>query len=64
MYKQKTHKGASKRIWKTGGGKLMHRRAARSHHRARKTAKQALGRGVSQPVAEQNPRVAELIPYQ
>ena len=63
MYKLKTHKGAAKRIWKTGAGKLMRRRAARSHHRARKNAKQGLGRGSDDAVAESNPRISELIPY-
>lgn len=64
MGKLKTHKGASKRIWKTGSGKLMHRHAGRSHHRGRKNVKQSLRRGQVDIVAESNPRLSELIPYQ
>jgi ribosomal protein L35 len=64
MGKLKTHKGTAKRIWKTGSGKLMHRHAARSHHRARKTVNQGLHRGQAENVAQSNPRVSELIPYQ
>ncbi|OGE76454.1 MAG: hypothetical protein A3C85_01410 [Candidatus Doudnabacteria bacterium RIFCSPHIGHO2_02_FULL_48_21] len=63
MYKIKTHKGASKRIWKTGSGKLMHRHAARSHHRGRKNVTESMRRKQNDSVADQNPRVGELIPY-
>lgn len=62
--KLKTHKGTAKRIWRTGGGKLMHRHAGRSHHRARKNVKQLMGRGRDNRVSESNPRIPELIPYQ
>lgn len=61
--KLKTHKGTAKRIWKTGSGRLLRRKAARSHHRGRKGAKQLLGRGRDLAVPEKNPRVEELIPY-
>lgn len=63
MKKLKTHKGTVKRVWKTGSGKLLRRRAARSHHRGRKSAKQSLRRGTAVEVPQKNPRVKELIPY-
>ena len=63
MPKQKTHKGTAKRIWKTGSGKLMHRHANRSHNRSRKSVKQASRRGTASVLAEENPRISELIPY-
>ena len=64
MPKLKTHKGTAKRIWKTGTGKLQRRHAARSHHRGRKNVKQALRRGLEELVPRENPRIAELLPYQ
>ncbi len=64
MAKLKTHKGTTKRIWKTGSGKLMHRHAGRSHHRGRKNVKQSLRRKQVDAVSASNPRIAELIPYQ
>lgn len=64
MPKLKTHKGTSKRIWKTGSGKLMHRHAGRSHHRGRKNVAQSLRRKHDNAVAHSNPRIGELIPYQ
>ncbi len=63
MPKLKTHKGATKRIWKTGSGKLMHRHAGRSHHRGRKNVKQGLRRKIVNSVPESNPRIIELLPY-
>lgn len=63
MPKLKTHKGAAKRIKVTGSGKLLHRRASRSHHRGRKLARQRMGRGEERGVPETNPRIEELIPY-
>lgn len=63
MPKVKTHKTTAKRIWKSGSGKLMRRKAGRSHHRGRKSSKQLLGRGATHDVPDQNPRIAELIPY-
>lgn len=63
-YKLKTHKSTTKRVWKTGSGKLMRRKANRSHFRGHKSAKQKSGRrGVSMGIPEKNPRVAELLPY-
>ena len=63
MPKLKTHKGTSKRIWKTGSGKLMHRHAARSHHRGRKNVKESLRRKQNNAIAQSNPRIIELLPY-
>ena len=61
--KLKTHKGTSKRIWKTGSGKLRHRHAGRSHHRGRKNAKQSGRRKVVDNIPDTNPRIGELLPY-
>lgn len=63
MKKLKTHKGTSKRFWKTGTGKVMHRHAGRSHHRGRKNVKQALRRKDVDTISDANPRIGELIPY-
>lgn len=63
MGKMKTHKGTAKRIWKSGGSKLMRRHAGRSHNRGRKNAKQGSGRGETRGVPRENPRISELIPY-
>ena len=38
MPKQKTHKGAAKRLKVTGSGKVMHRKAWRGHNRHKKSA--------------------------
>ena len=62
MGKLKTHKGTSKRFKTTGSGKLMHRQAARSHHRGRKNVKESLRRKSTHEVQE-NPRIVELLPY-
>lgn len=59
----KTHKATAKRLWKSGAGKLMRRRAGRSHHQGRKAKRQLLRRGASVAAPVSNPRVAELIPY-
>lgn len=61
--KLKTHKGTAKRIWKTGSGKLMHRHAARSHHRGRKNVTESMRRKKNDAVAHANPRIGELLPY-
>jgi len=63
MPKVKTHKGTSKRIWVSGSGKMRRRHAMRSHHRGRHSANQSNRRLRDDPVAKQNPRVRELIPY-
>ncbi len=39
MPKQKSHRGLSKRIKKTGSGKLMRRKAGRGHYRLAKGKK-------------------------
>ncbi len=61
--KLKTHKGASKRIWKSGTGKLLRRQAGIRHHRGRKGVKQLLRRGAEHAVPESNPRIKDLLPY-
>ncbi len=39
MPKQKTHKGAAKRLKVTGSGKIRHRRTGRVHNRHKKTGR-------------------------
>ena len=60
----KTHRGAAKRFWKTGRGKLMRRRAFHNHLLVDKTGKRK--RRLKQP-AELAPgdaaRVEKLLPY-
>lgn len=63
MPKLKTHKGTSKRIWRTGGGKLRRRHAHRSHNRGRASSPQMHRRIRDNSISQSNPRVAELIPY-
>jgi large subunit ribosomal protein L35 len=38
MPKMKTHKGAAKRFWRSGSGKIRHRKAWRGHNRHTKNA--------------------------
>ncbi|OGE84852.1 MAG: hypothetical protein A3J48_03510 [Candidatus Doudnabacteria bacterium RIFCSPHIGHO2_02_FULL_46_11] len=35
--RQKTHKGATKRFWKTGSGKLRHRSSGQDHFNSRES---------------------------
>ena len=64
MPKLKTHKGAKRRFYITGTGKVMHRKGSISHLRMRKT-KRAQGQ-VSAKVVAAPPmqgRVHRLLPY-
>ena len=64
MPKLKTHKGAKRRFYITGTGKVMHRKGSRSHLRIRKSkrAKRMLTGKLmaSEPMQK---RVHRLLPY-
>ena len=51
MPKQKTHAGAKKRFKVTGGGKLLRRRAMKSHLLTKKSAKRKRSFRRDEPVA-------------
>jgi large subunit ribosomal protein L35 len=64
MPKLKTHKGAKRRLYVTGTGKIMHRKGQISHLRKRKS-KRALGQ-VSAKVMASDPmqkKGRKLLPY-
>ncbi len=64
MPKLKTHKGAKRRFYITGTGKVMHRKGSRSHLRTRKS-KRALRalEGKLMASAPMQKRVHRLMPY-
>ena len=64
MPKLKTHKGAARRFYITGTGKVMHRKGSISHLRSRKSKRAK--RVVSNKVMASEPmqkRVHRLLPY-
>lgn len=63
MPKQKTHKGAAKRFWKTGSGKLRRRSAGQDHFNARESGKTTRRKRKDADVAK-HPRIEELIPHE
>lgn len=58
--KQKTHKGAKKRFWKTGGGKIRHRTSGQDHFNSRESGKTTRAKRKDNTLRE-NPRIADLI---
>ena len=56
MPKQKTHSGAKKRFKVTGTGKLLRRRAMKSHLLEKKSSKRKRGFRKDNPVAPQDVR--------
>lgn len=64
MPKLKTHKGAKRRFYITGTGKVMHRKGHRSHLRTRKS-KRALTKIAGKLMASDSmqKRVHRLLPY-
>jgi large subunit ribosomal protein L35 len=64
MPKLKTHKGAKRRFYITGTGKVMHRKGSRSHLRLRKS-KRVRGAitGKLMASAPMQARVHRLLPY-
>jgi large subunit ribosomal protein L35 len=64
MPKTKTHKGASKRLKKTGTGKIMHRKTGQSHFNSRSTSKKTTGKRRDMSMSKTNDKnIIPLIPY-
>jgi len=58
--KRKTHKGASKRFWITGRGKLRHRSSGQDHFNARESGKTTRSKR-RDSTATKHPRIDEMI---
>ncbi|MCD4713682.1 MAG: 50S ribosomal protein L35 [Clostridiales bacterium] len=64
MPKMKTHRGAAKRVKKTGGGKLKRSKAYTSHILTKKSSKRKRGLRQSTVIsASDMKRVRTLLPY-
>jgi large subunit ribosomal protein L35 len=64
MPKLKTHKGAARRFYITGTGKVMHRKGSRSHLRLRKSKRaKRLLTGKMMAAEPMQKRVHRLLPY-
>ena len=59
MPKQKTHSGAKKRFKVTGAGKLLRRRAMKSHYLSKKSAKRKRKFRTDQPLNKSNERAVK-----
>ena len=64
MPKMKTHRGAAKRIKRTGTGKLKRMKAYKSHILTKKTTKRKRGLRKSTLVAKSNEKqIKRMLPY-
>jgi len=64
MPKMKTHRGAAKRIKRTGSGKLKRMKAFKSHILTKKTTKRKRGLRKSTLVAKANEKqIKRMLPY-
>ena len=64
MPKMKTHRGAAKRLWKTGSGKLKRNKAYKSHILTKKSPKTKMNLRKSAIVSDGDAkRIAQLLPY-
>jgi large subunit ribosomal protein L35 len=64
MPKLKTHKGAARRFYITGTGKVMHRKGSRSHLRLHKSKRaKRLLTGKMMAAKPMQKRVHRLLPY-
>jgi large subunit ribosomal protein L35 len=63
MPKVKTHKGASKRLKKTGSGKLMTRSAGQNHFNSRDTGKVTKNKRRDNNLSHASDKLRSLIPY-
>ena len=64
MPKMKTHRGAAKRLRKTGSGKLKRYKAYKSHILTKKSPKTKMNLRQSAVVSEGDARrIAQLLPY-
>lgn len=57
----KTHKGANKRFWTTGSGKLRRRKSGQNHFNSRETGNQGKGKKKDEDLTASNPRIIELL---
>jgi len=57
----KTHKGASKRFWISGSGKLRRRQSGQDHFNSRSTGNQKTGKRKAEIATDFNPRIKELL---
>ena len=64
MPKMKNHRGAAKRLWKTGSGKLKRNKAYKSHILTKKSPKTKMNLRKSAIVSDGDAkRIAQLLPY-
>ena len=64
MPKMKTHKGASKRLKKTGSGKIVHRKTGQDHFNSRDTGKASKNKRTDTSMSSTNNKnVKPLITY-
>ena len=63
MPKVKTHKGASKRIRKTGSGKFVTRSTGQDHFNSRETGKARKNKRRDRTLHMTSNKLASLIPY-
>lgn len=58
----KTHKGAAKRLKRTGSGKLVYRKAGQDHFNSRERGNTTRNKRRDMVLHKSNPRIEELIP--
>lgn len=63
MPKVKTHKGTSKRIRKTGSGKLMARRTGQDHYNSRESSKTTTNKRRDLNLGRVHQKLNSVIPY-
>jgi len=63
MPKIKTHKGAAKRLKKTGSGKIVYRKAGQDHFNSRENGKVGRNKRRDMVLNKSNPGLSKLIPY-
>lgn len=63
MPKVKTHKGTSKRLTKTGTGKLKHRKAGQDHFNSRESGKTTKNKRRDMSLSRPSYKLTSLIPY-
>lgn len=61
MPKQKTNKRIAKTFWKTGSGKLMHRKSGQAHFNARESGKTTKNKRRDLVMHKTNLKIGELI---
>lgn len=64
MPKAKTHKGATKRLRKTGSGKLMQRASGQDHYNSRESGKTTKNKRRDNTMSGANNRLKSLLVHQ